>query len=106
MKAFVLAAALAGTFLSGTAWADTRCTDPVADWQPRERLRAQIEERGGTVQRIKVDDGCYEVRGTDARGNKFKGKYAPQSLRMKKLEIEFGEEGPAADYLNLGPKAH
>ena len=89
MKALVLVnTALAGMLMGGAAWAANDCADPVADWQPRERLRQQIEQRGGTVQRIKVDDGCYEVRGIDARGNRFKGKDSPQSLRIKKLEID------------------
>ena len=101
MKALVLVnTALAGMLMGGAAWAANDCADPVADWQPRERLRQQIEQRGGTVQRIKVDDGCYEVRGIDARGNRFKGKYSPQSLRIKKLEIEFSDDAEAADYLD------
>ena len=106
MKALVLVnTAMAGMLMGGAAWAANDCADPVADWQPRERLRQQIEQRGGTVQRIKVDDGCYEVRGIDARGNRFKGKYSPQSLRIKKLEIEFSDDAEAADYLDPAQKA-
>ncbi|MBK7013568.1 MAG: PepSY domain-containing protein [Xanthomonadales bacterium] len=59
------------------------CSDPVADWQPREALRQQLEQHGWTAQRIKVDDGCYEVRGIDKIGNAFKAKYAPASLRIR-----------------------
>lgn len=101
MKPSILAGtALAGMLLSGAAWADSDCTDPVSDWQSREVLRHQLEQRGWTVQRIKVDDGCYEVRGMDSRGNKLKGKYSPKSLRMKKLEIDFSGDGDAAEYLD------
>lgn len=105
MKPRIVAATiLAGMLATGVAWADSDCVAPVADWQPREVLRQQHERRGWTVQRIKVDDGCYEVRGTDRLGNKFKAKYAPDSLRIRKLEIEFSQGGDASDYLE-GRKA-
>ena len=40
--------------MSAGAFADDDCTDPVADWQPRENLRLQLEEQGWTVQTLKV----------------------------------------------------
>lgn len=91
--------ALAALAASGTALADTDCTDPIANWKPREILRQQVELRGWTVQRIKVDDGCYEVRGIDRLGNKVKAKYSPASLRIRSLEVDFGPNGDASDYL-------
>lgn len=105
MKRRILAiAVLAGMLASGAVWAESDCVAPVADWQPREVLRQQLEQRGWTVQRIKVDDGCYEVRGTDRLGNKFKAKYAPDSLRIRKLEVKFIRGGEASDYLDQGRK--
>ena len=59
---FFAGAVLAGLLVSGTVWADTDCNVPVAEWQSREALRQQLELQGVQVQRIKVDDGCYEVR--------------------------------------------
>lgn len=91
--------ALAALAASATALADTDCTDPIANWKPREVLRQQVELRGWTVQRIKVDDGCYEVRGIDRLGNKVKAKYSPASLRIRSLEVDFGPNGDASDYL-------
>ena len=38
------------------------------------------------MQRIKIDDGCCEVRRVDADGNRFKAKYEPDSLRIVKKE--------------------
>ncbi len=106
MKPSILvSAALASILLSGTALAESDCIDPVADWKPREALREQLEQRGWTVQRIKVDDGCYEVRGIDGHGNKFKAKYSPASLHIRKLEIDFRQGGEASDYLDQGQKA-
>ena len=104
MKSLTLAGALlASLVLSGTALAASDCTDPVADWQPREALRMQLEQHGWEVQRIKVDDGCYEVRGIDKIGNAFTAKYAPASLHIRKLEITFDRGGDAADYLDRNP---
>lgn len=95
--------ALASLIFSDAALADDHCTDPVADWQPREVLRQQLEQRGWTVQRIKVDDGCYEVKGVDQNGNAFKAKYAPASLLIRKLEIKLNHGGDAAEYMNQSP---
>ncbi len=103
MKPTVLAsvAFVVCILVSGNALADMECVDPVADWQSRDVLRERLEQRGWKVQRIKVDDGCYEVKGIDRRGNKFKAKYAPASLRVRKLEIDFNEDdGQASDYLD------
>lgn len=106
MKSRILAATLlAGLLASGSAWADTRCDEPVANWQPREVLRQQLAQHGWAVQRIKVDDGCYEVRGTDRLGNRVKAKYTPASLRLRKLEIEFSEGSDASAYLDPVHKA-
>ncbi|MGV8805020.1 MAG: PepSY domain-containing protein [Polaromonas sp.] len=106
MKPQILAATLlAGVLASGAAWADGHCVEPVAGGQSREVLRQQLEQRGWTVQRIKVDDGCYEARGTDRLGNRFKAKYEPASLRIRKLEIDFSQGGDASDYLDQGQKA-
>ena len=105
MKSRILATAvLAGLLASGAAWADNDCDEPVANWQSREVLRQQVEQRGWTVKRIKVDDGCYEVRGADRLGNRFKAKYGPASLRIRKLEIDFSQSGDASDYLDQGQK--
>ena len=104
MKALALASTiLASLAISSVALASDDCTDPVADWQPRETLRLQLEQHGWQVQRIKVDDGCYEVRGIDKIGNAFKAKYAPASLRIRKLEIKFDGNGDAVDYLDQDP---
>lgn len=109
MKPMVLAgvAVLATILVSGPALADRDCVDPVGEWQSRDVLRQKLEQRGWKVKRIKEDDGCYEVKGTDRLGNKFKAKYGPASLRIRELEIDFGEDGDgggeASDYLDQNP---
>lgn len=106
MKAIVFAVVvLSSLIFSGAVLADSDCTDPVADWKPREVLQQQLEQRGWSIQRIKVDDGCYQVRGVDNLGNKFKAVYAPASLRILQLEITFSNGGDASSYLDQSQKA-
>jgi hypothetical protein len=99
MFLFRMLAVLLALGACGAAWADTDCSDPIAEWKPREQLRQALERQGWTIQRIKIDDGCYEVRGIDRKGNRIKAKYAPASLRARSLEVEFGPAGDASDYL-------
>lgn len=93
-------AALLGLLASGQVLAEDSCNDPVADWQPRDVLRQQVEKLGWKVLRIKVDDGCYEVRATDRKGNNLEAKYAPAALQIRSLEIDFQGGGDPSAYLN------
>lgn len=68
--------------------ADQDCNDPIASWQPREVLRSMLEARGWMVRRIRVDDGCYEVRALDEQGRRVEATYSPASLNLIELEIE------------------
>lgn len=81
----VLTAALI-VLAAGPALAEDDCTIPMANWQPREAVRAMAEARGWQVRRIKIDDGCYEIHALDADGRSFEAKIDPQTLAV--LEIE------------------
>ena len=72
--------ALASVTLAGAAWADEECKDPIAQWQSREVLKAKLEQQGWVVKRIRIDDGCYEVRAMDEQGRRVKATYAPATL--------------------------
>ena len=37
------------------------------------------------MQRLKIDDGCYELRGRDAQGRAFKAKIDPRTLAVVKM---------------------
>ncbi len=69
-----------------SALADDDCVDPVANWQPRENLRKQLEAEGWTVFRIKVDDGCYEVKGRDPNGHRVEAEYSPATFELMEME--------------------
>ena len=68
------------------AWADDDCDAPVERWQSREAVRQMAARQGWKIQRLKIDDGCYEIRGSNAQGRPFKAKIDPETLQV--LEIK------------------
>jgi hypothetical protein len=106
MKLLAIALALASLAFTSAAWADIDCADPVEQWKPRDLVRQEAEKLGWTVQRIKVDDGCYEVRAVDRNGNKVKAKYSPATLRIRSFEVEFRPDANTSDYIAPMGKKH
>jgi hypothetical protein len=93
-----LALFLFAGIVSSSVIARDDCREPAENWQPKERLEQLMNESKWQVQRIKVDDGCYEVDGTDPQGNEIEAKFSPASLKLKKFEVKFKEDkndGPA-----------
>lgn len=76
---------------ASAAMADEDCFVPMSDWQPREAVAAMADANGWVVRRIKIDDGCYEINGTDRDGRVIEVRVHPQSLQV--IEIEFGHDG-------------
>ncbi len=62
------------------------CDVPVERWQTREAVTRMAGEKNWDLKRIKIDDGCYEVRGTDAQGRTFKAKLDPETLEVVKIK--------------------
>ena len=62
------------------------CDAPLNRWQSRDAVRQMAVAQGWQIQRLKIDDGCYEVRGTDAQGRTFKAKIDPETLQVLKLK--------------------
>lgn len=73
-------------------WADDDCNAPMDRWQSREAVRQMAAQQGWQVQRLKIDDGCYEIRGTDSQGRSFKAKIDPETLKVVKLK-QRGSQG-------------
>ncbi len=73
--------------------ADHDCDAPVERWQSREAVRQMAERQGWHIQRLKIDDGCYEIRGTDAQGRGFKAKIDPETLKVLKMKERDRERG-------------
>ena len=74
--------------LAGSALAEDDCSVPMVNWQPREAVAKLAAEKGWTVRRIKIDDGCYEVIGTDANGRHIEAKIHPGTLAVMEIEHE------------------
>ena len=73
------------------ALADDDCDAPVHRWQSREAVRQMADRQGWQIQRLKIDDGCYEIRGTDAEGRTFKAKIDPETLKVVKMKQRDGQ---------------
>ena len=82
--------ALVAALPAGRALADDDCFVPMADWQPRAAVAQMAAEHGWTVRRIKVDDGCYEINGTDAEGRRIEVTVQPATLQL--LSIEYDDD--------------
>ena len=84
--------------MSGNALADDDCDEPVAGWQPRENLRQKLEAEGWKVFRIKVDDGCYEVKGRDPKGRRVEAEYSPATFELREMEREDDDDDDDDDH--------
>ena len=90
MRLVLTILAFVAAFPVGIAFADDECFVPMADWKPREAVAALAAQQGWTVRRIKIDDGCYEIDGTDAQGQKIEATVHPATLKI--LEIEHRDD--------------
>lgn len=88
---------LAGACAAGPALADDDCLVPMADWQPREAVARLAADEGWTVRRIKIDDGCYEIDGSDAEGRRIEVTVHPATLQVMEIEYEDGKRPQARD---------
>lgn len=90
--AWILSVLICLFVFSGTVLADDQCEDPIAQWQSREVLKAKLEQQGWLVKRIRIDDGCYEVRAMDEQGRRVKATFAPASLTLLELEVKHNKQ--------------
>ncbi len=91
MKRILPIAALAlGIMGATTAFAsdDDRCNVPMTEWQPVERLQQKLKSDDWTVNRIKTDDGCYEVYAVDDKGRRVEAYFNPKTFEMIKKKVE------------------
>jgi hypothetical protein len=68
------------------ALADDDCDAPMPRWQPRSAVLQLAARQGWRLHHLKIDDGCYEIRGRDAQGRPFKAKLDPATLRVVKMK--------------------
>lgn len=66
---------------------EDECRVPMSEWRPIADLEAKIRAEGWQrIDRVKVDDGCYEAKGYDREGWRVEAKYDPKSFELVKLE--------------------
>lgn len=85
---FVLISIMLAGLAGNAAIADTYCDVPMVDWLPVEELIAHLESQGWAVERVKIDDGCYEAYAFDTNGRFVEVHFNPQTLEVIKLEVE------------------
>ena len=88
-KTFTILSVLA-LLLAGQARADEDCFVPMANWKPREAVAQLAKQKGWTLRRIKVDDGCYEIDGKDSTGRRLEATIHPATLQV--LGIEYRDQ--------------
>jgi hypothetical protein len=86
LLALSLPLALTLTLVAASALADDDCDVPIEQWQPRAAVLQKAAQQGWKVQRLKIDDGCYEIRGRDEQGRRFKAKLDPHTLETVKMK--------------------
>lgn len=70
------------------ARADDDCDVPSEAWQPRSAVRALAERNGWRVERLKIDDGCYEIKARDTDDRRFSAKLNPMTLEVVRMKRE------------------
>lgn len=106
MNRFLTVFGLATLLAAPMARAGDDCAVPMTDWQPRSAVAAVAESQGWTIRRIRIDDGCYEVIGTDAQGRAIEAKLNPGTLNILELEFEDEGQGPDDDHQDGHGDAH
>ncbi len=88
-KTTVFTGLLLALSVGGFAYADDDdCYVPMSKWQSREAVRNMARDQGWEVRRIKIDDGCYEIKGYDASGREIEAKIDPATLQVVDFEYE------------------
>ncbi len=86
MKRVFITTLFLGLIGAGSASAGDLCSVPEGEWQPKEALQKQLESEGVTIKKIKIDEGCYEVYGTDKDGKRIENYYDPKSFALVKAQ--------------------
>jgi hypothetical protein len=73
---------------AGVVLADDSCNVPLSGWKPVKEIDAFARAQGWNVTRIKTEDGCYEIRGTDRQGQRFKAKVNPATLAIVRMKTD------------------
>ena len=79
-RLILAASALPLAFAAGAPTSATgkmTCDAPQAKWKSMAALQRTLTRQGWQVRKAKVDGGCYEVYGTDPKGNRVEAYFHP-----------------------------
>ena len=105
MKIHPFLAVLAACLVATPALAGDDCDVPVSQWQSRDAVMRRAAQQGWQVQRLKIDDGCYEIRGRDAQGREFKAKLDPKTLEPLKMKLRDRDRDRDREHTRGNPAA-
>lgn len=90
IASFVTCLTLGGLGLVSAAAAETDCAVPMENWQPRDAVDRLAQAQNWTVRRIKADDGCYEIKADNDKGQPIEVKIHPATLEI--MRIDYNDE--------------
>lgn len=99
MKHAIAIAVVMSLITSNTALASEDCHSPMSQWQSREAATEHVQQMGISIDRLKIDDGCYELRGHDSDDNRVELKLDPATLALLKIEVSFRPGADPSRYL-------
>ncbi len=79
-KHLFTAIALFASAGTGGAFAAPSCNVDKAEWQAEQVLRDKLTAQKWTIKKVKIDNGCYEVYGTDEKGQRVEIYFNPKTL--------------------------
>lgn len=89
MYAPKIALAIATVLVPVSVFASAECTKmPVEKWLPEKEVKTLVEKAGFTVQRIKRDNSCYEVKGKRKDGKNVELYVNPVDASIVKEEVK------------------
>jgi hypothetical protein len=83
MKSLLPAFILLLAFAAVHAQHAERC-DPIPkdEWKPQAELERMLTDQGWKVSRVKIENGCYEVYGCDAKGHRREISFHPKTFEL------------------------
>lgn len=89
MKPILIALIASAAALSaGAASAADKCNVPVSEWQPRQALEKKMLAEGWKIKKLKTEDGCYEIYGTDRQGRRVEAYFDPKTFKPVKVKVD------------------
>jgi hypothetical protein len=83
MKSLLLPAVLLLACGATHAQHAERCAPiPKEEWKPQAELERMLTDHGWKISRVKIENGCYEVYGRDAKGNRRETFFHPKTFEI------------------------